>query len=99
MKFVQLAVCIASTSAFVPSRPAARVAQLSAVDAPEAELAAPAPAPAAPPAFSVRDMAGVASFPGFFDPLGLSEGKGEERIMFYREAELKHGRVAMLAAL
>jgi hypothetical protein len=31
-----------------------------------------------------------------FDPLGFS--KEEEKINFYREAELKHGRLAMMAA-
>jgi len=36
---------------------------------------------------------------GFFDPLGLSKGKDVEQIRIYREAELKHGRVSMLAAL
>jgi hypothetical protein len=35
----------------------------------------------------------------FFDPLQFSDNKIEEKIRFYREAELKHGRVAMLAAL
>lgn len=35
---------------------------------------------------------------GFFDPLGLSIGKSEEELKVWREAELKHGRVAMLAA-
>ena len=36
---------------------------------------------------------------GFFDPLGLSRGIEEPRFRKYQEAELKHGRVAMLAAL
>jgi hypothetical protein len=36
---------------------------------------------------------------GFWDPAGLSAGLDEGRILFYREAELKHGRVAMLASL
>merc|ERR1712187_248554 len=34
---------------------------------------------------------------GFWDPLGLSEGNAD--IAKYRRAELKHGRVCMLAAL
>lgn len=50
-------------------------------------------------AWSVKELAGITSFPGFFDPLGISTGKAEARIKYYREAELKHGRVAMLAAL
>merc|ERR1711865_1190922 len=36
---------------------------------------------------------------GNFDPLGFTEGKDFETIKQYREAELQHGRVAMLAAL
>lgn len=36
---------------------------------------------------------------GFFDPLGLSNGKDEATLKMYREAELKHGRVAMLATV
>jgi len=34
-----------------------------------------------------------------FDPLGFADGKDFETIKQYREAELQHGRVAMLAAL
>ena len=36
---------------------------------------------------------------GYFDPLGLSNGKSDEVMNNYREAELKHGRVAMAACL
>lgn len=36
---------------------------------------------------------------GFFDPLKLSEGKDDSTLRWYRAAELKHGRVAMLATL
>merc|ERR1712146_327083 len=34
---------------------------------------------------------------GFFDPAGLSRGKSDETLAWYRAAELKHGRVCMLA--
>lgn len=34
-----------------------------------------------------------------FDPWGLTEGISEEKYFWYKCAELKHGRVAMLAAL
>lgn len=33
-----------------------------------------------------------------FDPLGLAE-KAPENVLFYREAEIKHGRIAMLAVV
>ena len=36
---------------------------------------------------------------GEFDPLNLLEGKSKLEVYKYREAELKHGRVAMLASL
>jgi len=36
---------------------------------------------------------------GFWDPLGISTNLDEGKILFYREAELKHGRVCMLASL
>jgi Chlorophyll A-B binding protein len=36
---------------------------------------------------------------GFFDPLGLSVGKSDATMNYYREAELKNGRVAMAACL
>merc|ERR1719359_1631339 len=50
-------------------------------------------------AFDVRSMAGITEPMGFFDPLGFSTDATEGKIRFYREVELKHGRVAMLAAL
>jgi len=49
--------------------------------------------------FDVKDLAGITEPFGFFDPLGLSEGLSEGRLRFYREVELKHGRLGMLAAL
>merc|ERR1712185_837207 len=37
---------------------------------------------------------------GFFDPLGFATtGTSGGKLLFYREVELKHGRVAMLATL
>ena len=36
---------------------------------------------------------------GFFDPLDFCGDASEGKIRFYREVELKHGRVGMLAAL
>merc|ERR1712176_717214 len=45
-----------------------------------------------------KSMPGLGPF-GFFDPLGTTEEKTVEEIMLYREAELAHGRVAMMASL
>lgn len=36
---------------------------------------------------------------GFFDPLGLSTGKDITTLRQYREAEIKHGRICMLASV
>jgi hypothetical protein len=53
------------------------------------------------PAWSIaRDMrAGISAPLGFFDPLGFSWDASWERVKYYRECEIKHGRVAMLAAI
>jgi len=49
----------------------------------------------------VRDvlLAGVTDPMGFFDPLGFAADASAGKLLFYREVELKHGRVAMLASL
>jgi len=43
--------------------------------------------------------AGQTSPMGFFDPLGLSTNIDAGKLVFYREAEIKHGRVGMIATL
>jgi hypothetical protein len=48
---------------------------------------------------SAEGMVGQLAPVGFFDPLGLSSGKTPAELKKYREAELKHGRVAMIAFL
>jgi len=53
----------------------------------------------APPKFSVLDLPGISGPLGFFDPLDFCGEASEGKIKFYREVELKHGRVAMLASL
>jgi len=49
--------------------------------------------------FSVTAMPGITAPFGFFDPLGFTKDASEGKIKFYREVELKHGRVAMLASV
>ena len=44
-------------------------------------------------------LAGEVAPTGFFDPLRLSEGKDAATLKQWRQAELKHGRVAMLATV
>merc|ERR1719311_562926 len=69
-----------------------------------------APEPIAPPPFNPTEFAkslpGITGPLGFFDPAGFCSEDGasnekvsEGKVRFYREVELKHGRVAMLAAL
>jgi hypothetical protein len=44
-------------------------------------------------------LAGITDPMGFFDPLGFATEVSGGKLLFYREVELKHGRVAMLASL
>jgi hypothetical protein len=48
-------------------------------------------------AFATQDLPGILAPVGFFDPLGFAEKADEATMKRYREAELTHGRVAMLA--
>jgi hypothetical protein len=50
-------------------------------------------------AFDAKSMDGVLAPTGFFDPLGFSTDTPKGKMLFYREVELKHGRVCMLASL
>jgi hypothetical protein len=50
-------------------------------------------------AWKEETVVGMTAPMGFFDPLGLSKGKDDSTMSHYREAELKHGRVAMAACL
>ncbi|CAM9234936.1 unnamed protein product [Sphacelaria rigidula] len=92
----------------------ASVASLSASStafvAPATSLRVTQPAAASSTSSSVTRMSAgsdyVATLPGapfgdgkIFDPLGLSEGAEPGDIKRWREAEIKHGRVSMLAAL
>ena len=53
--------------------------------------------PAAVAAFSIDTIPGALAPVGLFDPLGFAEKADEATLKRYREAELTHGRVAMLA--
>mmetsp|Transcript_12016 Transcript_12016/g.17089 ORF Transcript_12016/g.17089 Transcript_12016/m.17089 type:complete len:211 (+) Transcript_12016:60-692(+) len=48
---------------------------------------------------SGESLVGALAPAGYFDPLGLAEKATEETLQRYREAELAHGRVAMLAVI
>ena len=49
--------------------------------------------------FRAENLAGIVAPLGFFDPLGFAEKADESTMKRYREAELTHGRVAMLATV
>merc|ERR1712060_666709 len=65
-------------------------------DAAKAEPEAPPPPP---PPFNPADEVGVTAPLGFFDPLGFSKVGDEEGFRALRLAEIKHARVAMMAAV
>jgi hypothetical protein len=61
----------------------------------ETEPAVPPP----PPPFAPSEMPGVTAPLGFFDPLNFSKVGDEEGFRKLRIAEIKHARVAMMAAV
>jgi len=50
-------------------------------------------------AFTKENMPGALAPMGFFDPLGFADKADEKTLKRYREAEVTHGRVAMLAVI
>lgn len=50
-------------------------------------------------AWKDETVVGITAPMGYFDPLGFSMNKSDAVMELYREAELKHGRVAMAACL
>ena len=46
--------------------------------------------------YIIADLPGQIAPTGYFDPFNLAAGKSEATIKKLREAELKHGRVAMV---
>eukprot|EP00597_Dinobryon_sp_UTEXLB2267_P003706 CAMPEP_0170059846 /NCGR_PEP_ID=MMETSP0019_2-20121128/1987_1 /TAXON_ID=98059 /ORGANISM="Dinobryon sp., Strain UTEXLB2267" /LENGTH=200 /DNA_ID=CAMNT_0010265231 /DNA_START=862 /DNA_END=1464 /DNA_ORIENTATION=+ len=53
----------------------------------------------APSMLVARDLPGQSLPTGFFDPIGFTKVLDEKTLKVWREAELKHGRVAMLASV
>merc|ERR1712232_59706 len=49
--------------------------------------------------FTVENMPGAVAPLGLFDPLGFAAKADENTLKRYREAEVTHGRVAMLAVI
>lgn len=83
MKLVVASVLAGSAAAFVPAPPSAASARPS----------------TAAGAFIAADIPGALPPTGFFDPLGFAERADENTLKRYREAEVTHGRVSMLAVV
>jgi len=77
--------------------PAAEAAEAMTAVATE-EPPAPPPPPPPPPPFDPSKAIGVTAPLGYFDPLGFCKVGDYATFHKLRSAELKHGRVAMLAA-
>lgn len=92
IKIMKLAVAslafLSSASAFAPQQVAKSSTALNSVNwTPDSSKMAFGLPGAVPP------------FEDGFDPLGLSTGKDLDTVKYYREAEIQHGRVAMLAVV
>jgi light-harvesting complex I chlorophyll a/b binding protein 1 len=83
--FIVLASFLASTVAFAPAASSSMAARFSN----KLSMAGD---------FDAKSLPGVSGPFGFFDPLGLAP-ENKRDFMKYRESELKHGRLAMLAFL
>lgn len=96
-----IALMMASANAFVPSAPLAKLTA-SRTSSSSLQMAAKKGAPAAR-TVSTNAVDGLVGYDietgGPFDPLGFGKNCPPEQMQWYRAAELKHGRICMLAAL
>jgi len=114
MKLAILSASICAASAFAPSASYSTKSALSMSEAeaavPEGAESAEPEAPAAPLVAPINGwvpdetkpcygLPGVSGPLGFFDPLGFSNDKSLDEVKRFREAEIMHGRVAMMATL
>jgi hypothetical protein len=91
MKFTAaLLALVGSATAFAPALSTKKATSLNAFAAKKATST---------PAFDAKALPGALAPVGFFDPLGFAEKADEATMQRYREAELTHGRVAMLATV
>merc|ERR1712107_842778 len=65
----------------------------------KAKKAVEAPAASKYGTWAEDDRVGAFAPFGYWDPLGLATGTSAGQLAYFREAELKHGRVCMLASL
>lgn len=104
MKITVLSTMIGAACAFVPSSPSVSSSAISMSDTaveetPPAPVIAPingwVPDKAAP----CYGLPGAIAPLGFFDPLGFTKDKSLNEVKRIREAEIMHGRVAMMATV
>ncbi|KAL3809433.1 hypothetical protein ACHAXA_004002 [Cyclostephanos tholiformis] len=98
MKFTLASLLLGSATAFSPLATTNGRASTS-LNAFAFGKKAQAPPPVKKPSFNVDNMPGALAPMGFFDPLGFAAKADEGTLKRYREAEVTHGRVAMLAVL
>jgi hypothetical protein len=84
---------VGSAAAFAPAQSANKATSLEAFSFGKKNKAPVAKV------FDVMELPGILDPVGFFDPLGFAEKADEATMKRYREAELTHGRVAMLATV
>eukprot|EP01038_Epipyxis_sp_PR26KG_P011707 gene11707-15672_t len=105
MRLVAVLSLVASATAFMTQSSKGTSVALNLFNFGGKKKAAPVPTPAkktvskAPSSDFAYGIVGSDVEAKDFDPLKLSAGKSEETIAWYRAAELKHGRICMLAAL
>lgn len=106
LSIATFALALSGAAAFAPAAQFSRVSSMvlnseASVDAEIEEIEEPPAPPPAPkdPFDTPKDLPGVAGPLGFFDPLDFSANADGATMKRYREAELTHGRVGMLAVL
>jgi len=82
-----------------PAKPAAKAKVAKAKPSKPAPKAKVSVRSSATKTIVVEDLPGVLPPVGLFDPLGLAAKADDNTIRKYREAELTHGRIAMVASL
>jgi len=81
------------------NKPAAKAAPVRAVSRKKPPLSSIRKAADPNDRLVVTDMAGILPPVGLFDPLGLAANASPDLLRKYREAELTHGRIAMIASV
>mmetsp|Transcript_19238 Transcript_19238/g.40574 ORF Transcript_19238/g.40574 Transcript_19238/m.40574 type:complete len:227 (+) Transcript_19238:94-774(+) len=94
MKLALLATLAGSAAAFAPTTPASSTAASS-----SSSTARDLFAKNWQDSFTINNLPGALPPMGVWDPLGFADKAGEKTLKRYREAEITHGRVAMLAVV